>query len=453
MLMKSEADRASAQAVKARRDAGDAGTSAAAGARNLGAAVLATLAEVTAPEDDRKGKRHAQRARAKAVKAARRDREEAGKAATKAAAHGRKAAEHSRAAAEKRTAKAKGKSRGAVSTLADVAGAKAVGAASTAAGTARLARSQMADKVSSSDVTGKARAKAARARDTAASVRESAVHAAAERSGPLADSARERAAAGAAVLAALAAAARERADETRTRSRLGVDHGVAVAMPHEQDGVAVVGVRADQLRDVINEELLPRIQEMIADLQTTRDGRTAKDGGAAAMDAKPRKKKRRKGGVLIALGLLTAAGAGVAWYLDRQQRQGERDPWASSPGAADPWASRTPTSAGEASVGASVGASAATTTMTPAAPATPATSTTGVTGTGTDVSGDAPRMLEPQEIDDLASDTPSTAEEQTPGESPTEEIQTARQEAGPAVTDTAAGEVDEGADPGRATRG
>ena len=108
MILKTDADRASAQAAKARHDAGEAGSSAVAGARNLGAAVLATLAEATAPSDDKKGKRHAQKARARAVKAARKDREAASKAAARAAGHGRKAAEHGTAAADEQAGRAGG---------------------------------------------------------------------------------------------------------------------------------------------------------------------------------------------------------------------------------------------------------------------------------------------------------------------------------------------------------
>ena len=58
-------------------------------------------------------------------------------------------------------------------------------------------------------------------------------------------------------------------------------------------------------------------------------------------------------------------------------------------------------------------------------------------------------MLESEEIDALAADTPTTAEDQTPGESPTEEISQARHEAdSPVATDVDAGQVDEGHDPG-----
>ena len=69
MFFKTDAERAAAQATRARQDATEAGASAASGARNLGAAFLATLAEVTAPQDDRSGRKHAQKASAKALKA------------------------------------------------------------------------------------------------------------------------------------------------------------------------------------------------------------------------------------------------------------------------------------------------------------------------------------------------------------------------------------------------
>jgi hypothetical protein len=417
VFFKTESDRASAQAAKARQDAGEAGSNAALGARNLGAAVLATLAEATAPADDRKGKKHAQRARAKAVKAARRDKEAASKAASKAAGHGRKAAAHGRKAADKR-ADAAG---GTLAVLADTASHKVAGAAATAAGTAKVAGSQLAHKVAQAELADKARAQASHVREAAA-----------ERSAPLAGSAKEKAAASAAVLAALAAAAREKADETRARALLGVDHGIDVAVPRAQEGVAAVGPRVDHLRDVINHELLPKLQEMLADVQSNKDRLLTEDKGAVAALTGTPKKRRRKGGALIILGLLAAAGAGIAWYLNQQQRQGATDPWASQAGGADPWASRTPT-----------GSSDVLADTTAAGTAGMATATTGTPAT------DAPHILESEEIDALAADTPATAEEQTPGESPTEEIQQARGSAdsSPLAGDVDAGDVDEGHDP------
>ncbi len=405
MFFKTDADRASAQAAKARHDAGEAGSNAASGARNLGAAVLATLAEVTAPADDRKGKKHAQKARSKAVKAARRDRDAASRAASKAATHGRKAAAHGKMAADRHA----GHTGGTLVGLADTASTRAAGVAATAAGTAKGAGAHLAHKVSSSDLP-------TRAKDRASHLKV----AAAQRSAPLADSARERAVTSAALVAALTAAARDKADETRARALLGVDQGIDAAVPQAQDGVAAVGPRVDHLRDVINNELLPKLQEMLNDVQTNKDRILTKDDGVTAAITGTPKKRRRKGGVLIALGLLAAAGAGVAWYLDQQQRQGATDPWASRGGEADPWASRTPTGSTGTEVTTPVTTTSTSTTTTSAAPPL----ADRATGTG----ADELHLLESEEIDALASDTPVTAEEQTPGESPTEEIESARRD-------------------------
>lgn len=411
MIFKTEADRASAQATKARHDAGEAGSSAASSARNLGAAVLATLAEATAPEDDRKGRKHASKARARALKAARKDKETAARAAAKAASHGRKAAEHTRAAADKRAEVAGGT----LAALAGTAGQSVADAATVAAGSAKEAGSSLAAKVSSAELTEKARASA-----------HSVGRAAAERSAPLADSAKERAGASAAVLAALAAAAREKAEETRTRALLGVDHGLDAALPRASEGLAAVGPRVDHVRDVINNELLPKLQEMITEVQHGKDRLlTEQHGAVAALTGTP-KKRRRKGRVLLTLGVLAAAGAGIAWYLDQQQRQGASDPWASQAGGADPWASRTPTSSADplAEPAPALGATGHATEVTSDVPA--ATTTVDATPAAGTTTFEEPHLLDSEEIDALASDTPTTAEEETPGESPTEEIAAAK---------------------------
>lgn len=425
MFFKTDADRASAEAAKARHDAGEAGGSAASGARNLGAAVVATLAEVTAPADDRKGKKQAQRTRAKAVKAARKDREDASRAAAKAAAHSRKAAKHGRSAADKRAEQAGGT----VAALADAAGDKAAAAATTAAGTAKVAGDQLADRVSRSELADKARERAAQARRSAVHAGESL----ADRAAPLTGSAKEKAGVGAALVGALATAAREKASETRTRALLGVDHGLDVAVPRAQEGVAAVGPKVDHLRDVINEELLPKLQEMLGDVQTGKDRLLTKDEGAVAAITGTPKKRRRKGGVLITLGLLAAAGAGLAWYLNQQQHAAT-DPWASQAGGADPWASRTPTSAVPETTVTETAVTETTVAETPVAE-TPVAETTvtettvteapaaAPAATPTDATGESaqPRMLDSEEIDQLGTDEPTATEEQGPGTSPTDD--------------------------------
>jgi hypothetical protein len=412
VFFKTDADRAATQAAKARSDAAEAGSIAATGARNLGAAVVATLAEVTAPADDRKGKKHAQKVRAAAVKAAQKDRVVAGKAAAKAAKHGRRAAKLGRSAADHRAEEASSR----LADLADVAkgsagasAGKAAAAAAGAAGTAKVAASQLA---------GTAREQAVHARESIA-----------ERSGPLGESAKEKAGLGAALVAALAASARERAEHTRTRAVAGVDHGIDAAVPRAQESVAGVAPKVDHLRDVINEELLPKIQAMLGDLQVSKDRLLAEDEGlVAAVTGAPKAKQHRKGGTLITLGLLAAVGAGVAWWLSQKQKAPATDPWASQAGD-DPWASRTPTSADPLEAAP----------VTPVVPVAEVTDVEPVVGKhasdadrplgsiDTSETSSFPRMLESEEIDALATEEPTLAEEQTDGESPTAEIEAARE--------------------------
>ncbi|MDO5739184.1 MAG: hypothetical protein Q4P07_03455 [Ornithinimicrobium sp.] len=439
MFFKTDAERAAAQGSKARQDAAEAGSSAASGARNLGAAVLATLAEATAPADSKKERRHAQKTRAKAMKAAGKDRDAAGKAASKAADHGRKAADHGRSALDKKAAEAGGT----VAALSAAARDKAVPLGEAA------------------------KERAVSAGHSAAAAASHAGERLAERAGPLGETAKEKAGLSAAVVAALAAAIREKAEHTRDRAVTGVDHGIDAAVPRVQDGVAAVGPKVDHLRDLINDELLPKLQSMIGDVQSGKDRVLAKDEGVVAtLTGAPKSGRSKKGGVMIALGLLAAAGAGLAWYLSQQQRDAAADPWASQGGGADPWASRTPTTsaapaveltstppAGSGPVSAStqavsdgdvpttassmstsstdlVSPTVADAALVDAAPldAVPVDSVDGAdaldaTPSATGASdytgahaGDGARMLESEEIDDLAFEEPVNTDEQAPGE-------------------------------------
>lgn len=413
MFFKTDAERAAAQAAKARKDAGEAGASAASGARNLGAAVLATLAEVTAPQDDKSGRRHAQRARAKALKAAGKDRTAAEKAAAKAAKHGRKAADHSKVALGKRSEAAGGT----VAALAGVASAKASEGAHHAA---EVAREQGAHAAEVLREQSSHAAEVLRDRSAAAS---SAVK---EKAGPLGEAAAEKAGIGAALIGALAAAAREKASETRDRAVVGVDHGIDVAVPRAQEGVAAMAPKVDHLRDLINDELLPKIQAMLGDVQTGKDRALAKDEGVVAtLTGGPKvPARKKKGGGLIALGLLAAAGAAAAWYLSREQQAVATDPWASQAGQPDPWASRP---AVEGSTG-----DALTTPVAPVATVEPVAVADPVAEPAVEmvvdpVAGDAeliepadtavspvegePRILSNEELEELAADVPPSMDE------------------------------------------
>ncbi|MGO0575794.1 hypothetical protein [Ornithinimicrobium panacihumi] len=380
MFFKTDADRAAAQGGKARHDAATAGSNAADGARNLGAAVVAAIAEATAPQDDRKTRRHAHKTRAKALKAAGKDRTAAEKAAAKAAKHGRKAADHSKVALGKKSEAAGGT----VAALAGVAGAKAGKTAHHAAEVAREQGSHAAEVL-----------------------REQGSHAAhvvKDKAGPLGEAAAEKAGIGAAIVAALAAAAREKAAETRDRAVVGMDHGIDAAVPRAQEGVAAVAPKVDHLRDLINEELLPKIQAMLGDVQTGKDRVLAKDEGVvASLTGGPKTTgRKKKGGTMITLGLLAAAGAGVAWYLSRQQQAVATDPWASQAGSADPWASRAPVATEVAPVADVAVADVTTTDVTAAAPSAEV------------ASGEA-HMLTNEEMDELGSEQPPTMDEVNDG--------------------------------------
>lgn len=123
----------------------------------------------------------------------------------------------------------------------------------------------------------------------------------------------------------------EKTVAARDRAVAGIDHGIDVAVPKSQEAVAGVAPVVDHARDLINDEVLPRIQELLGHVQTAKDDLLAKqDGPIAAVTGAP-KKKKRKGGTLIALGLLAAAGAGVAYYLNQQQNKPKDDPWAQRP--------------------------------------------------------------------------------------------------------------------------
>lgn len=409
MFFKTDAERAAKQAAKARQDAGEAGASAATGARNMGAAALATLAAVIAPQDDKKGRRHARRTRAKALKAADKHRAAATKAAHKARDHGAKAAGHGRKELDRRSERAGGALSayaGAAGTVASDAGHRATDALKEKGGhAAEVARRRTSDTA----------------------------HAFGGKAGPVAHSAAQgaghAAGAGAALLAALAAAAREKADETRARAVAGFDQGLDTAVPRAQHGVAAVGPRVDQFRDVINEELLPKLQALLGDVQTGKDKALARRHGPRAATGAP-KKRKRKGGVLIALGLLTAAGAGVAYWLSQQSKSPAADPWAQAaagPARNDPWAATAPTAESPGTPAADLGADDLTATE-PLADAhlSDGELAEGQAQTTSTTTGDMPHMLGPDEIDALGSDEGVSVEEQGEGQSPTEEIEVER---------------------------
>lgn len=123
----------------------------------------------------------------------------------------------------------------------------------------------------------------------------------------------------------------EKAAEVRDRAVAGLDHRIDAAVPRGQEAVEGLAPKVDHARDVIVDDVLPKLQELLGNVQSAKDELLAKqDGPVAAVTGAP-KKQKRKGGVLLALGALAAAGAGIAWYLNKQQNTPADDPWAERP--------------------------------------------------------------------------------------------------------------------------
>jgi hypothetical protein len=122
----------------------------------------------------------------------------------------------------------------------------------------------------------------------------------------------------------------DKAGSARDSAVAGLDRGIDSAVPVMQHSVHGAGEKVDKARDVIVDDLLPKLEELLGKVQTSKDDLLAKPDGATAVVTGAPKKAHRKGGVLIALGLLAAVGAGVAWYLSQQQKTtgDDTDPWA-----------------------------------------------------------------------------------------------------------------------------
>ncbi|MGB3258484.1 MAG: hypothetical protein WBA72_10920 [Ornithinimicrobium sp.] len=140
--------------------------------------------------------------------------------------------------------------------------------------------------------------------------------------------------------------AKEKATHARDSAVSGLDKGIDAAMPALQHGVEGVGDKVDSARDMIVDDLLPKLQEMLVNVQASKDAALAKQDGATAVITGAPKKESKKGGLLIAFGLLAAIGAGVAYYLSQQKRTTEEDtdPWAGAGATAEPVAATAPKS-------------------------------------------------------------------------------------------------------------
>ncbi|MEP7017400.1 MAG: hypothetical protein ABI899_05195 [Actinomycetota bacterium] len=112
-----------------------------------------------------------------------------------------------------------------------------------------------------------------------------------------------------------------------------VEHGIEVAAPRLESAVSGLAPKVDTARDKIVEELLPRLIEAItafaAVSAAAKDEAVTRGTGAASIlsgDATATPKRKKKGRLLLILGLLGAAAAGVATFMKKSAPKD--DPWA-----------------------------------------------------------------------------------------------------------------------------
>jgi hypothetical protein len=245
----------------------------------------------------------------------------------------------------------------------------------------------------------------------------------------------DRAGAAAATAAGAAATAAGVAATARDRAVSGLDHGIDSAVPKVEGAVAGVGPKVDHARDMIVDDLLPKISELLGGFQSAKDDFLSKQEGPVAVVTGAPKKRSRKGGLLLTLGVLAAIGAGIAYYLNQQQSRSKSDPWAGAPdrpiggapgvdsqvrdqldgpaagaGAAGVGA----TGLGATGLGATGAAGNADADDTPVRSAPVADAPVAPDAAGAETSGagsGSVHMLDADEIDQYASDTPSDTDE------------------------------------------
>ena len=124
-----------------------------------------------------------------------------------------------------------------------------------------------------------------------------------------------------------------RVEAARLWAKPRVEHGIEVAAPKLESVVSGLAPKVDTARDKIVEELIPRLTDAIAAFTeastAAKDEAISRGAGAAAVisgDASASPKRKKKGKVLMILGLLTAAGAGVVAFMKNSAPKD--DPWA-----------------------------------------------------------------------------------------------------------------------------
>lgn len=203
-------------------------------------------------------------------------------------------------------------------------------------------------------VSPKAAAAAAAAKGNAENAKAAALERTAEARSAAADRTADVRSAAAERTAEARGVAKEKAASARDSAVSGLDRGIDAAVPAMQHGVEGVSDKVDSARDKLVDDLLPKLQELLGNAQAAKNDVLAQPGGAVAVVTGAPKKRAKKGGFLIAFGILAAIGAGVAYYLSQQKSTTEQD--------TDPWAGTADAGAGEP-----VAATAPKTTGTPAA--------------------------------------------------------------------------------------
>ncbi|HZW44633.1 MAG TPA: hypothetical protein VFF32_09630 [Dermatophilaceae bacterium] len=156
----------------------------------------------------------------------------------------------------------------------------------------------------------------------------------ADSAGTVADQLRERVAP---AIGQAAGSAKEwgqpRVEAARLWAKPRVEHGIEVAAPKLESAVSGLAPKVDIARDKIVDELLPRVTEAItawaAASAAAKDEVVSRGSDAAAVvrgDAVATPKRKKRGRVLMTLGLLGAAGAAVTSFLKKSAPKD--DPWA-----------------------------------------------------------------------------------------------------------------------------
>ncbi|WP_374928334.1 hypothetical protein [Kytococcus sedentarius] len=122
----------------------------------------------------------------------------------------------------------------------------------------------------------------------------------------------------------------------RSKAAHGIDEGVDHGADTVTHGLEAAPEKVDQARDWIVDELLPKLQGMVDETVDAKNHAAAKDGALSFVAGETVKKPKRKGGILMLLGLALMGGAAYFWYTDEKRRQG--DPWQRVASSDDPWA-------------------------------------------------------------------------------------------------------------------